>query len=180
MQLIFIYGPPASGKFTIGTELARHTNYRLFHNHLTVPVARLLFPDAHEPHHSEAYSILLKKLRLATIACAAHEDINLIFTFAYSGAVDDNFVDDIVKTVTKNNGTVHFVQLTPPDTTLLERVTEESRKKLGKMTDPAHLKEILALRDMRASVKHSPVLQIDTSSMPATESAQRIMHTFRL
>lgn len=123
---------------------------------------------------------MLKKLRLATITSAAQEDINLIFTFVYSGTVDDDFVDDIVKTVTKNNGTVHFVQLTPPDATLFERITEESRKNLGKMIDPIHLKQALAQRDMRASVPYPNTLRINTAAMPANEAAQQIIDTFQL
>jgi tRNA A37 N6-isopentenylltransferase MiaA len=33
MELLFIYGPAAVGKLTIGRELAKLTGYRLFHNH---------------------------------------------------------------------------------------------------------------------------------------------------
>jgi len=36
MKLVFIYGPPASGKLTVARELATLTGYRLFHNHLIV------------------------------------------------------------------------------------------------------------------------------------------------
>jgi len=36
MRLIFIYGPPATGKLTVAKELAKLTKYKIFHNHLTV------------------------------------------------------------------------------------------------------------------------------------------------
>lgn len=36
MKLLFIYGPPASGKLTVAREPAALTGYRLFHNHLVV------------------------------------------------------------------------------------------------------------------------------------------------
>jgi hypothetical protein len=36
MDLVFLYGPPAAGKFTVGRELAAITGFGLFHNHLTL------------------------------------------------------------------------------------------------------------------------------------------------
>jgi len=32
MNLVFLYGPPAAGKYTIGRELASLTGLALFHN----------------------------------------------------------------------------------------------------------------------------------------------------
>ena len=43
MQVIFIHGPAASGKHTIGAELSRLTGLPLFHNHLAVDTALSLF-----------------------------------------------------------------------------------------------------------------------------------------
>ncbi len=40
MKLVFIYGPPASGKLTVARELAALTGYKLFHNHLVVEALR--------------------------------------------------------------------------------------------------------------------------------------------
>jgi len=43
MQLVIIYGPEASGKLTIARALAQQTHFRLFHNHISVDVAKTLF-----------------------------------------------------------------------------------------------------------------------------------------
>ena len=43
MKLVFLYGPPAVGKFTVAKELAALTGFKLFHNHLTVDVATSIF-----------------------------------------------------------------------------------------------------------------------------------------
>jgi hypothetical protein len=41
-NLVVIFGPPASGKATIGHILAQQLGYKFFHNHLTAnPVAAL-------------------------------------------------------------------------------------------------------------------------------------------
>ena len=36
MQLVFIHGPAACGKFTVASEFATLSSMRPFHNHLTV------------------------------------------------------------------------------------------------------------------------------------------------
>jgi len=43
MKVIFIHGPAASGKHTIGSRLAALTGLPLFHNHLAVDAAKSLF-----------------------------------------------------------------------------------------------------------------------------------------
>lgn len=41
--LVFIVGPPAVGKMTVGHELARRTGLKLFHNHHTIDLALRFF-----------------------------------------------------------------------------------------------------------------------------------------
>ena len=36
MHFVFVFGPPAVGKMTVGRELAARTGYKLLHNHMTV------------------------------------------------------------------------------------------------------------------------------------------------
>ena len=47
MDFIFIFGPQAVGKMTVGQELNKLTGYRLLHNHLTIDIARALY-DAND------------------------------------------------------------------------------------------------------------------------------------
>jgi 2-phosphoglycerate kinase len=41
--LVFIVGPPAVGKMTVGFALAERTGLRLFHNHQTIELALNFF-----------------------------------------------------------------------------------------------------------------------------------------
>jgi len=43
MHFIIIFGPPAVGKMTVGTELARLTGFKLFHNHMTIDLVLTFF-----------------------------------------------------------------------------------------------------------------------------------------
>ena len=43
MHVVFIHGPAASGKHTVGSRLSEITGLPLFHNHLAVDAAKSLF-----------------------------------------------------------------------------------------------------------------------------------------
>lgn len=42
MRVVFIHGPAAAGKYTIANELSKISGIPLFHNHLTVDLAKTL------------------------------------------------------------------------------------------------------------------------------------------
>lgn len=181
MKLIFIYGPSAVGKTTVGGQLAQLTGYRFFFNHLTVPAAMAIFPGHKDRSRDEEYWQLLRRLRLDCIQTAAKVGLNTIFTLAYQGAIDDESVDEIVDVVTSHGGTIHFVQLSAPEDILMERVGNKSRSdlRLGKITDPAYLKEALT-PGMYESVKYSGVLKLDTTDLQPEAAAKRIVSYFGL
>jgi cytidylate kinase len=77
VRLVFLHGPVASGKLTIGRLLAERTGYALFHNHLIVDAVGAVFPFG-----SEAFVRLRERFWLETMAEAAAARRSLIFTFA--------------------------------------------------------------------------------------------------
>jgi tRNA uridine 5-carbamoylmethylation protein Kti12 len=44
MRIVILCGLPGMGKLTIAKELARLTEYRVFHNHLVFDAVEALFP----------------------------------------------------------------------------------------------------------------------------------------
>jgi len=93
MKLIFIYGPPATGKLTVARELSKLTGYKIFHNHLTADLVSSFFPFG-----TKAYSDLVARIRLDLIETAAKNKVRgVIFTFVYGietygGRMDDRFI----------------------------------------------------------------------------------------
>lgn len=176
MNLIFIYGPPATGKLTIATELAKATGYVLFHNHLTLNLAREVLPD-----FDGRLFELTHKLRIDVIESAAKYEKNVIFTYVFDGDKEDiDFVNDVVKIVEKYGSRVHFVQLVAPVETILSRVGDDSRKTHNKIGDKVKLRAQLEERDMFASVPYEHILKIDTSLASPQQSSQKIIDTFGL
>ncbi|MEM6376506.1 MAG: shikimate kinase, partial [Pseudomonadota bacterium] len=77
MHLLFLYGPPASGKYTIARIIAEQTGLPLFHNHLIVDAVAAVFPFG-----SANFIRLREQFWLETLSAAIEDDRSLIFTFA--------------------------------------------------------------------------------------------------
>jgi len=178
MKLLFLYGPPAAGKYTIGTEIAERTGYKLFHNHMTVDISRLLFG---EPGNNVPQASALKdQLRTDVIRTAAEQNIDLIFTLAYTRGASDQFVYDVVKAVTDNHGCVCFVQLHAPRAVLHSRINNTSRHLLGKPTSSQQLDEKFARGGVDLPVLFTNNLRLDTSLLDPQEAAERVITHFHL
>lgn len=48
-MLLLVVGPPAVRKMTVGHEVARRTDLKLFHNHHTIDLALRFFPYGSPP-----------------------------------------------------------------------------------------------------------------------------------
>src|SRR5437879_13522083 len=106
MRLVFIYGPPASGKLTVATELSKLTGFKLFDNHVSIQFVQSIFEFG-----TKTFWRLTGKYRLEMIEEAAREGVDTIFTFVYSKGEDDRFVKRVQQKVRSNRGTVCFVRL---------------------------------------------------------------------
>ena len=85
--LVFIVGPPAVGKMTVGHELAGRTGLKLFHNHHSIDLALRFFPFGTPPFHR-----LVGEFRRRIFEEVAASDLSgLIFTYvwAFDHASDD-------------------------------------------------------------------------------------------
>ncbi len=174
MKLIYIYGPPASGKLTVATALAAQTGFKLFHNHLTQDLAGVLYPEWNDVRHK-----LVDKLRLDVIEYAAQNNTDLIFTQYYTGDGDDiAFVNDTVEIIKSSGGTVKFVELTAPIDVLQRRVTNESRKPFEKAKDIETLQK--HLDDSKFQSVEYERLTIDSSKVEPDEASRDIIESFRL
>jgi cytidylate kinase len=80
MNLIFIYGPAAVGKMTVGNELSKITEFKLFHNHATIDIITPIFP-----FETPQFRRLCNGFRMQMFEEVAASDIpGIIFTFAWA------------------------------------------------------------------------------------------------
>lgn len=137
MKLIFIYGPPASGKLTVAERLAELTGYLVFHNHVTRDPVQRIYPGELAANYE-----LVDLLRETVLSYCARHGNSVIFTFVYDGPQDD-VVRKRVDAVTANGGQVLLVELYAPHDVLLQRVSDVSRTKHNKLTDRDILASLL-------------------------------------
>jgi hypothetical protein len=174
--LLYIYGPPASGKLTVATVLSQLTGLPLFHNHLTVNAIKTVFTFG-----SDAFSQVLHRLRLDVFQTAARAGVSLIFTnnSAWSGPDGRSrfaaFAGEAKRLVHAGGGQTVFVRLTAPLPVLETRIADASRRNMSKLLDAKRLREMLT--DLDLSALHPDDLEIDTSRVQPDIAAQNIVDT---
>ncbi len=176
MKLIFIHGCPATGKLTIANELSKLTEYKIFHNHLSMDLVNSVF----KPNTDISYA-LIKKIRLMIFKKAAEEKIKgLIFTFSDVSGDDFKFAKNVVRVIESNGGKVCFVHLSCKEEELFKRVKSPSRKKFGKFTSVLELKEGINKWNFDAVVPFRKTLQIDNTNLSAKKVAEKIKNYYGL
>jgi hypothetical protein len=172
MNLIVIHGAPAVGKLTVANELAQLTGYKVFHNHLSIDCIKPVFDFG-----SPAFWRLIIEIRAATLAEAAREGIDLIHTFCYEKGADDPQFWRLIQAVEANGGEVKIVLLVCDDDERKRRIGDESRVRIGKLTDPESVGRPGKNPDLRSPIDGRKTLVIDTTSTPPDASA-RLIATF--
>lgn len=175
MKLVFIYGPPAVGKLTVATELAKLTGFRLFDSHVSIDFVKSVFEFG-----TTRYWGLIDKFRLSMFKEAAKDGINTIFTFAYDKSTDDRFVERTIQTVSEEGGAVCFVRLSCDKEELVRRVGSKGRKEKGKIGTKKLLLSVLKRRGLADKVPFQTSLSIDTTDLPAKQTARIIARHYRL
>ncbi|MCA1622951.1 MAG: AAA family ATPase [Acidobacteria bacterium] len=175
MKLIFIYGAPGVGKLTVANEIARKTDFKVFHNHLSIDAIEPIFEFG-----SESFWKLIDLIRVETITEAARVGQNLVHTFCYAKGEDDEYVTKIIKTVEENGGEICFVLLVCEHSELEKRVLEESRMKFKKANNLELLKEILEKYDLFSPVPFQESLRIDNTNLSAEATARKIIEHYKV
>ncbi len=175
MKLILIYGSPAVGKLTTANAIAKLTDFKVFHNHLTISAVKPVFEFGTAPFWK-----LVHLFRIETIAEAARENVNLIYTFCYAKDYDDAHIAEITKAVEENGGAICFVLLIAEKSLIEKRILEESRKKHEKLGDLKNLRTTWEKYDLFSPVPERESLIIDNSNLSARQSTQQIITHFNL
>jgi broad-specificity NMP kinase len=175
MKLIFLYGSPAVGKLTVANEIAKRTDYKVFHNHLSIDCIEPIFEFG-----SKSFGKLINLIRVETVAEAARVGQNLIYTFCYAKDLDDAHVEKIVQVVEENGGEVCFVLLRADRSALDKRVVEESRQRMGKAKTVAMMDFFHETYDLLSPVPARESLIIDNTNLSAETVAGQIIGHFKL
>lgn len=121
-KLVFIFGDAATGKMTVGQELMKITDLRLFHNHMSIEPVLEIFGYFNKS--------AIKGIRDTVFREFAKSDCyGLIFTYMFAfDTVSDYEYIDYVKSIFAPYGTeIYYVELLAPQNIRLERNKTENR-----------------------------------------------------
>ena len=184
--LVFIVGPPAVGKMTVGHALAARTGLRLFHNHHTIDLVLRFFAFGTPP-----YSRLVNEFRRRIFEEVAASDLpGLIFTYvwAFDDPTDAEVVEQYADIFRQRGGSVLFAELEAAHEERLRRNETEFRlaEKPSKR-DLAASRRWLAEADASYQLNSRGVFdgrpdyfRLDTTTLTAEETAERIIARFGL
>ena len=119
MKLVIIFGPQAVGKMTVGYELEKITDLKLFHNHMTIELISPFFSFG-----SEEGKRLVNLFRQEIFEAVAKSDLEgLIFTVVWNfdQQGDWDYMDNLCKLFEAQGGEVYFVELEADINERLER-----------------------------------------------------------
>lgn len=169
MKLVFLHGPPASGKLTIARELSRLTGLPVFHNHLVVDTLLEVFEFG-----SPEFVELREQFWLSTFRAAADSGRSVIFTFAPDPTVPTGFPQRAASIVANHAGQVHFVGLQVSPAEQERRIENPDRKRFQKLASVDTLKRIQADAESTAAETPPVDLLIDTDNTDAAGAARQI------
>jgi shikimate kinase len=184
--LVFIIGPPAVGKMTVGHELAQRTGLKLFHNHHTIDLVLNFFPFGTPP-----FGRLVGEFRRRIFEEVAASDLpGLIFTYvwAFDQQSDTAYVEELAAIFHARGARVVYVELEATQEERLRRNETEFRlaQKPSKR-NLAESRERLLRQDLRyrlnsggAFDSRSDYLRVDNTEVEASAVAEQVIHHFRL
>ena len=108
MKFVLIFGPQAVGKMTVGQELVKRTELKLFHNHMTLEMLSPIFGFGPETWR------LSTLFRFEIFKAVADSDLEgMIFTFvwAFNEKEDWEFVESLCRIFDAKGGDLYFVEL---------------------------------------------------------------------
>ena len=123
--LLFVVGPPAVGKMSVGQAITERTGLRLFHNHLAIELALRYFD-----YGTPAFRRIDGTIRRLVLGEVAASDLpGLVFTFvwAFDLPEEQEYVDECARPFRERGGRVLFVELEATQAERLKRAAGVSR-----------------------------------------------------
>jgi cytidylate kinase len=180
--LVFIFGPAAVGKMTVGQELAKLTGFKLLYNHMVIDVITEFFPFG-----TPAYGKLTRSWFLQIMEAAAQERLSLIVTFSLAFFQSDakSIIDELSAKFREAGMRVCYAELAAPLETRIAR-NETANRRAHKKVDwstPERLREIDAWGRWNSAGDFpypDDHLFIDNTDVSAAEAASMIRERFGL
>lgn len=183
MKLLFLIGSGAVGKMTVGQELMKISDLRLFHNHMTIEPILEIFGAFNG-------RIIDKMREMIFEEFAKSDNYGMIFTlmWAFDMQSDWDYVEH-VKDIFKPYGTEFYcAELVAPQDIRLKRNTTQNRLMNKKSKQNLEFSSGLLLREdeghrlvsFEGELPFENYIKVDNSNLSSEEVAKIIKDKFRL
>lgn len=176
MHLVFLHGPAAAGKYTIGRELATITGFELYHNHLVVD-------DVLKEHAFGTPGFVAerdRRWRTYFLEAAGEANRRLIFTFNPENSVPQDFIDWMFFELPQQGVVLRSVAVTLSEAAVEARLASEQRRQFRKLADLNLYRQLREAGAFKTPVIPRDDLVIDSERHTPTESARLIAAHFHL
>ena len=183
MKLLFIIGDAAVGKMTVGQELMKITELRLFHSHMTIEPVIEIFGRYDGKTISEIREVIFKNY-------AASDNYGMIFTLMMDFDLPSEWEYlDHVKGIFEPYGTdFYYVELIAPQEIRLKRNISENRLKNKASKRDIETSNQRLINDDKnhrcvsyeGEINFDNYLRIENSDKAPDEVAQMIKEAFKL
>lgn len=185
MKFILIFGPQAVGKMTVGQELAKATDMKLFHNHMTIELLEPLFGFSPEMWE---LSTLFRTEIFKTVAESELKGLIFTYVWAFDMKEDWDFVEQVSEIFEAKGATVYFVELEAELKERLERNKSPHRlqhkpTKRNIEWSEYELKETMKKHRLNSNpgeIKHENYIKINNTDLDAKEVVEIITEKFKL
>jgi hypothetical protein len=184
--LLFVVGPPAVGKMSVGQAITERTGLRLFHNHIAIELALRYFDFGTPAFHRIDGAIR----RLVIEEVAASDLPGLVFTYvwAFNLPEDQAVVEEYARPFRERGARVLFVELEATQDERLKRTAGASRlaEKPSRRDLDASRRDLLdddARYQLNSGGKFDErrdYLRIDNTLLTPAEVAERVIGHFNL
>lgn len=183
MKLVILIGNAAVGKMTVGQELAKITDLRLFHNHMSIELVIDVFGYYHPKTINRIRSVIFEDF-------AASNNYGMIFTYmwAFDMPSDWEYIEYVTNLFKSHGADIYYAELiTSQEERLKRNVTENRLRHKASKQDIERSNERL-LRDDSAyrcvshegEIPFDNYLRIDNTHLEPAEVASLIKTHFNL
>lgn len=183
MDLIVLIGSGAVGKMTVGQELMKITDFRLFHNHMMIEPVIEVFGDYCGPVVGRLREVIFEEFLKTKYR-------GMIFTYmwAFDMQEDWDYIRSVAERFEATSGNVYYVELIADQAVRLERNRTENRlRNKASKRDLAVSQERLLREDSRyrlvsreGEIPFENYIRIDNTRMEPQEAARLIKDKFAL
>lgn len=184
MKIIFIIGPHAVGKMTVGQELEKLTGFPLFHNHTTIELVHP-FVSYGTPAGRKLVNGV-RELFFKAFAESGGAGYILTFVWAFSEPGERAYIDHVRRIFEEKGAELSWVELEAGIETRLKRNRTENRllHKPSKRDlefserNVAASHETYRLNSLPGEMPEENYLRIDNTDLSAEEVARMIYERF--